>query len=377
MHPVKKIAIIAFLLFLVSSCETTEKFLKTADTETKYLKALEWYHKGAYFKAIPVFEELMGLYKGSKTTEDLYYYYCMAQYKQKNYILSSFHFKNFVSQHPRSKHAEECLFMYAESYEKQSPKFNLDQSETLNAIDAYQIYINQYPKSDKLEYCNDKIDELREKLEHKSLRSADLYFKTQNYRAAAFSYRNLLIDYPDIDNPEDIQFKVVKSFYKYAEQSIVTKQQERYEEAIKVANSFISRYPNSERMSLIEDTKQNAHFDAIKSAFHAANISKIDDRADELKEVFDVFKVHALSLKDNKLKTQAFEIKENTQFELIRTYFIQAQNAKGLNKKQYYIDAMQAYVEYVNKYKEAKHKKEALRIYQASQKNLNKLNKNG
>ncbi|MCD8528914.1 MAG: hypothetical protein LRY27_02865 [Chitinophagales bacterium] len=93
----KYIYIFVFLLLFVVSCTTTEKFLKTATSDQKYAKAMEWYNKGAYFKCIPVFEELMGLYKGKKTVEEIYYYYCMAEYKQGNYVLSAFHFKNFFT----------------------------------------------------------------------------------------------------------------------------------------------------------------------------------------------------------------------------------------------------------------------------------------
>ena len=70
------IALIAVTLVVVS-CTSTEKILKSSDSNLKYTKAMEWYTKGQYFKAIPVFEELMGLYKGEKSTEELYYYYCM------------------------------------------------------------------------------------------------------------------------------------------------------------------------------------------------------------------------------------------------------------------------------------------------------------
>lgn len=358
-----------------SSCSSTEKILRSADANLKYTKALEWYNKGAYFKAIPVFEELMGLYKGSKTTEEVYYYYCMAQFKQGNYVLSAYHFKNYTQKHPYSPYTEECLFMHAESYDKQSPKSSLDQTETYKAIDSYQVFINQYPESERLEYCNNKIDELRLKLETKALKAAQLYFKTENFRAAAFSYKNLLIDYPDIDGPEEIQYKIVKSFFKYAEQSIVTKQQERYEEAIKYANSFSSRYRNSEYLESVKSTEQQSHFQAIRGAYLSALISNLDNRDEKLQEVFDIYEVHQDLIKDEKILEEAKELKEKTQFELVRTYFLQAQNADLiLDRKGYYVETMEAYSTFINTYEESKYSRDALKIFNATQKNLKKLN---
>lgn len=375
LRTVKKIAPILFITFLilVSSCSSTEKILRSADANLKYTKALEWYNKGAYYKAIPVFEELMGLYKGSKTTEEVYYYYCMAHFKQGNYILAAFHFKNYVTKHPLSQYTEECQYMHAESFAKQSPKANLDQTETYKAIDAYQVFINKYPLSERVEYCNKKIDEMRLKLETKALKAAALYYKTENYRAAAFSYKNLLIDYPDIDGPEEIQYKIVKSFYKYAEQSIASKQQERYEEAIKYANSFLSRYSNSTFAEEVKSTEQAAHFEAIKGAFKAAVVSKLDKRDNELKEIFNIYEVHKSMIIDEKMAVEAEQIKEETQFELVRTHFLQAQNSDLSKRKPYYVETLEAYSTFINTYQDSKYSREALKIFNATQKNLKKL----
>ena len=65
------------LLLLVSSCETPEKVLKSNDLAYKEAKAISWYNKKEYFKCIPVLEELIGLMKGRKSTEELYYMYSM------------------------------------------------------------------------------------------------------------------------------------------------------------------------------------------------------------------------------------------------------------------------------------------------------------
>ncbi len=374
---VKKIITYTFivLFILLTGCSnSTQKILKSDDSNLKYTKALEWYNKGQYYKAIPVFEELMGLYKGSKTTEEVYYYYCMAQYKQGSYILSSFHFKNYVQQHPHSQYTEEALYMHAESFIKQSPKANLDQTETYKAIDAYQVFINQYPESTRIADCNAKIDELRLKLETKALKAAQLYYRTQNYRAAAFSFKNLLIDYPDIDGPEDIQFKIVKSFYKYAEQSIVTKQQERYEEAIKVANVFAARYNSSKYIDEVKSTEQTSHLNAIKSAYKSALVTNLNKRDEKLKEVFEIYEVHTGAISDEKIKIQADEIKEQTQFELVKTHFLQAQNLELESRKDYYVKTVRAYAEFIDKYTDGKYNKEAERIFKAAQKNLKKLN---
>ena len=103
-------AVAIMALLFVSSCETPEKVLKSNDIEYKKAKAIQWYNKKEYFKCIPVFEELIGLMKGRQSVEELYYMYCMANYKQGDYMISAYHFKNFYDQYTSNEKAEECLF---------------------------------------------------------------------------------------------------------------------------------------------------------------------------------------------------------------------------------------------------------------------------
>jgi len=219
--------LVAIIAMVLSACETPEKLMKNPDIKYKLKVATEWYNKKEYFKCIPVFEELMGLMKGQQNTEDIYYMYCMANFKQGDYMIAAYHFKSFVNTYPLSPKAEECLFMAAKSNEKLSPKYELDQSYTTKAIDAFQTFINQYPQSGRVDTANKEIIKLRKKLEHKAFMNAELYYKTENYKAAAVSFENLLTQWPDIDNVERILFMVEKSYNKYAENSIALRRVDR------------------------------------------------------------------------------------------------------------------------------------------------------
>jgi outer membrane protein assembly factor BamD len=367
------ILLILLMVILASCSNTTEKVLKSADTNYKYAKAMEWYDKGAYYKAIPVFEELMGLYKGSKTTEEVYYYYCMAQYKQGSYILAAYHFKNYVQKHPQSKYAEECLFMHAESYYQQSPKVHLDQTETANAISAYQVYINAYPDTERAVDANKKMEELRAKLEQKALRAAELYYKTKNYRAAAISYKNLTIDFPDIKGEREIQYKIVSSFFSYAEQSVVSKQQERYEETIKEANTFLNRYGSSEYAPLVKAILEESHYKAIKAALDFALIHIPESRIAKLDEAKDVYDYHKPALQTDRFTDEATFALERNYFEKLKTSFEIAQNTPIEKRLVEYQKTIESYNYFINQYSSSKFAKEANKIFAASEKNIKKL----
>lgn len=335
---------------------------------------MEWYNKGQYFKAIPVFEELMGLFKGEKSTEEIYYYYCMAQFKQKSYLMAAFHFKNYGIKHPFSKYAEEAAFMHAESYNKQTLDFSLDQTETMNAIQAYQSFINSYPSSNKIAAANQKIDALRLKLETKALKAAELYYKTKSYRAAAVSYQNLLLDYPDIDNVKDIQFKIVKSFDKYADQSVFGKQKERYQAAIKAANNYLNRYTDSDNIALVERAKEEDHFNIVKSRYFAAMASPLKERIKILKDMQSEYDANIAEIKDEKNKLTAVNILEKSYFQIIKTEYLIAQESKIENRATHYKAAVEAYNTFSSKYTSSKFRNEAERILSASEKNFKKYN---
>lgn len=231
------------LLFI--SCNTYQRVLKSTNPDLKYLKAKEYYEKEDYYKALPLFEELITIYKGTKSIDEIYYMYAMCHYEQENYLIAAFHFKNIHDSYPLSTYAEESLYMNAFCYYKMSPDINLDQTNTEKAIDAFQLFINTYPNTDKMKECNMLMEEMRRKLEIKSFKSAELYLKTSNYKAAATSFDILLSEYPDTKDAEKAHFLIIKSYYLYAKNSIKSKQAERYNMTIKAYNNFAAKYKNS------------------------------------------------------------------------------------------------------------------------------------
>jgi outer membrane protein assembly factor BamD len=160
--------------------------------------------------------------------------------------MAAYYFKRFYSNFPGSQYTEEATYMSAYCQYLDSPRYSLDQTNTYDAIDEFQIFINKYPYGDRAKEATDYIDELRQKLQDKSYNIANLYYKMEDYRAAIVSYESLLKDYPDTEYKEDILHNIIKSYYQYAMKSIHAKQRERYESAVNAYLDFVSLYPESE-----------------------------------------------------------------------------------------------------------------------------------
>ena len=238
--------LVAALLLAVflPSCKFS-KTLKNPDIEAKYKAAMEYYTTKDYSRALQLFDQMTGVIRTTDKAEDLYYAYADCYYQMKDYTLSSYYYKRFYTNFPGSQRAEEALFMSAYCNYKNSPEYSLDQSSTYEAIKDLQLFVNIYPNSKRVSECNDLIDDLRAKLEYKDFRIARLYYRMGDYNAAATCYYRILNDYPETPHREEIMFQILKTYQRYAKESIVSKQKERYNKALLAYNDLIKEYPET------------------------------------------------------------------------------------------------------------------------------------
>lgn len=255
----KPLFIVFFSILIIGQgCSTYEKVLKSEDLAFKEKKALEYYEKKEYHKALPLFEELMSMYRGTQKAEEFYFYYAQSHYGVGDYLLAAFNFKNFATTYPGSKHAEEALFMNAKCYYELSPRSSLDQENTIKCIEQTQLFINAYPNSKYVDEANSMIDQMRRRLEKKDAEAARLYYDMENYKAASVAYKNLLKKYPDSPHADQIAFMALKSSYLYALKSIESRQQERLEATLEAYAIFGSRYPQSKYAAEAREISENA-----------------------------------------------------------------------------------------------------------------------
>ncbi|WP_018623156.1 outer membrane protein assembly factor BamD [Spirosoma luteum] len=246
-----------WLLFLLSSCSPFSKLQKSGNDEEKYKGAVQYYNKGEWYKAGLLFEELIPVLKGSTESEMAQFYYAYTQFRQSQYLLSATLFKKFYETFARSDYAQEAMYMYAYSLYKDTPSFNLDQSNTLTATAALQDFINIYPDSKYRDDATKQILELREKLERKAYEKAKLYFKTSgfniaSYKSAVISINNFQREFPDSEYNEELAYMKVDAEFSLAQNSLETKQKERYQDAISYHQAFIDKYPNSKYLKQSE-----------------------------------------------------------------------------------------------------------------------------
>ncbi len=257
--------IICSLLALGSCKSKFEKLKASNDNAKKYQEAMKYYNKKEYTKALDLFDGLTQRYRGQTEAEDLFYYNAYTNYKLKDYTSARYHFKNFADTYPNSARAEECRFMAAYCYYLDSPIFSLDQENTLKAIETLQLFINLYPKSERVAEASKLIQNLRDKLEEKAYANAKLYLTIGDFQSAVIAFGNALRDYPDTKYAEEMEFLTIRAQYKYAKMSTDFRQEERFGQAISFYDQFAEKYPQSKFLHEAQGIKADSDY-GIKHA---------------------------------------------------------------------------------------------------------------
>lgn len=230
---------------LFSSCSGFDKVRKSSDVNYKLTKANEYFEKKDYSHANQLYKELMPVMKSTRNYEALYFKYAYTFFYLKDYLESSYFFKNYSEYFPNSKNAEEAEFMAAVSLFRYTPKYTLDQTNTEKAMEALQSFVYKYPTSTRMADANKLIEDSRKKLEMKKADAAKLYFNITQYKAASVAYKSVLRDYPESSFADLYQFMIVRSLYKYAKASIESKQEERYIAVLSAIRELKDTYPQS------------------------------------------------------------------------------------------------------------------------------------
>ena len=242
------------LFFTFFSCGKYQKVLKSDDYNYKFEQAVLYYKNDDYNRAMPLFNELSTVLKGTSKIQEVSFYYAYCNYSLGDNLTAAYLFRNYTINFPNSKHTEECAYMSAYCYYNEAPSYSLDATNTYRAIKELQSFIDRYPKSSRVEECNKLIDELREKLSLKAFENAKQYYTTSNFKSAIIALDNVLIDYPSFERREEAHFLIVKSTYLLAINSVSSKVAERLQETLDAYIHFKDNYPKSNYLQELEIT---------------------------------------------------------------------------------------------------------------------------
>ena len=228
-----------------SSCSSIQRVINTEDPDLIFHRGLAYYEGGKWSKAILLFEHCEPYLKGFPQEDSVAYYRAHSYFKNYDYQTSATLFDEFRRTYGRSVFIENAEALYAISLYEMCPSPERDQSTTSAAIIAISEFLSHHPQSAQREYFIDMTRDLTWRMAERSYLNAYTYYKILRYDSAIIAFRNALKKYPDSHRREDIMYYITMSAYKFADNSVASKQSDRFMDMLDSYYSFVMEFPES------------------------------------------------------------------------------------------------------------------------------------
>lgn len=247
---INKLIYIIPLLLVLGSCGEYTKVLKSRDVDYKFQYAKKAYDEKKFLQASTILTDIVTPLRGTPNGEEALFLLGMSYYENKDFLNSALHFKTYYTRYPKGKYAELARFYSGYGYYLDSPDPQLDQSNTVKAIEELQGFLDYFPKSDRVTVAQNAMFEMQDKLTLKQLQNAQLYynlgnFMGNNYESAIIVSQNALKEYPYSKYKEDFEMIILKSKFQEAKQSVNERQADRFRDVVDEYYSFKNNYPDS------------------------------------------------------------------------------------------------------------------------------------
>ncbi len=236
----------AICTLLAVGCSEYNKLLKSNDYDAMYERAVEFYDMEKYARSAELLEIISPYFRGSLKEDTVTYYTGASYYKMGDFFTSEAIFDEFRHTFGRSTYLEEVEYMYAMGFYFSSPKPERDQTATIKAIAAINEYLGRYPQSTKKDLCEERIEELQNKLYDQAYLNAMTYLKVERYQSAVVALQNALDKYPRSPHREELLYRILEANYEYASNSRTVRQVDRYLNTLDAYYNFVAEYPESE-----------------------------------------------------------------------------------------------------------------------------------
>ena len=268
----RNIIIILLTALVMSSCGNFTNLYKhklsEKDYDYLYEAAKEYYVAGRYNQAITLLNDVITILKGSDRGEESVYMLAMSYLKDRQYDIAAQSFQQYYTSYPRGIYTERARFFAGKALWISTPESELDQTDTYNAIQELQMFLEFFPNSEFRKEAEQIIFDAQDKLAEKEYNSAKLYYNLgtylgNNYLSCVVCAQNALKDYPYTKYREDFSLLIVKAKYEQAVNSVQARKAERYREAVDECYAFKTEYPESANIKTVDDLLMKSE-DALK-----------------------------------------------------------------------------------------------------------------
>ncbi|MFO7845537.1 MAG: outer membrane protein assembly factor BamD [Balneolaceae bacterium] len=249
----RNLLILLLASFALLSCRSQDLIRPGDSLEVAFEKAKSQYDQEDWSQAASAFETVVSIGRGTDIGQEAQFLLAESYYNNRRYLVAASEYERYATFYPRSERREEVDFKAALCYYNLSPRYKLDQTYTSQAIERFRLFNSRYPDSERVSEASEYINELRSKLARKQFEAAEFYKRTDRFNAAIV-YHDLVIDnYPESEWAEQALVEKVHSYILYADNSIPSRQLERYREAVEAYETYLQLFPRGENRSRAED----------------------------------------------------------------------------------------------------------------------------
>ena len=212
-----------------------------------------------YTRAIEYLRAALDFGRTSELADDAQLALARSYAADGQYLLAGNEFTRFIEFYRTDPRVEQAAFERIQAYAELSPRFELDQTDTRQALSYIRIYLQQYPDSPNAPAAEALAAELREKLARKQYEAGRLYERREYYEAAVIAYRDVLNEYPASIYADDALLGALRAQVAYAAGSIEDRQESRYRVALDLYDQLATLFPGSPTLGEAQTLYDEAH----------------------------------------------------------------------------------------------------------------------
>jgi outer membrane protein assembly factor BamD len=178
-----------------AGCSSARRFDPTPEGE--FEQAYYYYEKSDFTKAIEFFKQVIYKYPGSELVEQARYYLADSYFQNEDHILAANEFELLNREFPQGQFADVALFKAGLSYAAMSRRPERDQTETRKAMDTFQTLLTKYPNTEYADTVRAHVDQMKDKLARKELKTALFYFDREIYESSIIYLKSVISNYPE------------------------------------------------------------------------------------------------------------------------------------------------------------------------------------
>ena len=157
-------------------------------------------------------------------------------YKEREYEEAKFNYQKFNELYPAHKFADRAHFYKAMANYKLSDLASRDLTPVHSALEGFENFINDYPKSTYKMQAQQKIKKCLDILARNIFEIGKFYFRTGSYQSAIIRLKSFMVEYPTHSFIAETEFLLAESYF----------YEQNYNQARAHYKIVLKKYPRTE-----------------------------------------------------------------------------------------------------------------------------------